>query len=304
MLTGRMGSDLEGFLAAEKNKVHNSLFRFSEWIKKELPARVSRPICYSVMGEGKRLRPILCVMAYRVSGGRLSPDIYDLAASVELIHSYSLMHDDLPCMDDADLRRGRATPHRVYGEEDVLQAGAFLIPAASLWAARALKKFLSNGPLKRKIVRKLNTAAGACGMVGGQYLDLLSEGEILAPKQLENLHRMKTGALLKTSLTMGGMAANAEQELLDNLEEFGHWLGLAFQIKDDLLDATSSTEYLGKIPSDRIHSKNTYVSLYGVEGASMMAEEMKNKALDSLSRIDVDDKWLTLLTEYVLDRKK
>ncbi len=297
-------SDLERFLTLEKDKVHESLGRFSEWIKKRLPSGVAKPICYSVMSEGKRLRPILCVMAYRISGGTSKSDIYDLAASVELIHSYSLMHDDLPCMDDADLRRGRLTPHRVYGEEDVLQAGVFLIPAASLWATMALKQLRSTDLLKRKIIMELNTAAGASGMVGGQYLDLLGEGSVVAPEELENLHRMKTGALLKASLMMGGMAADAERSTLNSLEEFGHWLGLAFQIKDDLLDATSSTEDLGKHPSDRVHSKSTYVSLYGVEGASKMAEKIKEKILESMSLAGLDDPWLTLLTEYILDRKK
>lgn len=297
-------TDLEKFLILENDKVHESLGRCSEWIKNKLPSRFARPICYSVMSQGKRLRPILCVMAYRISGGTSKSAIYDLATSIELIHSYSLMHDDLPCMDDAELRRGRATPHKIYGEKDVLRSGALLIPTASLWATMALKQLVSTDLLKREIIMELNSAAGASGMVGGQYLDLMAEGKVVSPEVLENLHRMKTGALLKASVTMGGMAANTKQSTLNTLKQFGHWLGLAFQIKDDLLDVTSSTEELGKCPSDRVHSKSTYVSLYGIEDASKMAEEMKEKALETLSLAGLNDPWLISLTEYILKRKR
>ncbi|MBH15787.1 MAG: farnesyl-diphosphate synthase [Gemmatimonadetes bacterium] len=297
-------SDLKTFLTVEKEKVEESLDSFSSWIQKRLPSRYSGPVCYSVMGEGKRLRPILCVLGYRATGGSLNSDMYDLASSIEVIHTYSLMHDDLPCMDDADLRRGRTTPHRVFGHEDVVKAAVLLIPSASLWALKALENFVLTDSIKRKIIKELNGASGAGGMVGGQYLDLLAESENLTPEDMQALHQKKTGALLRASLTIGALAANAEQDQLESLEAFGHWLGLAFQIKDDLLDATASTEDLGKQPSDRIHSKSTYVSLYGIERASQIALEMKDRALESICSAGLDDARFIKLADYVLERTK
>ena len=133
--------DLEGFLRSQEQELHLSLDSFDEWIRKKIPTKLAAPIHYSLMSGGKRLRPILCVAAYRPCGGTLLREVYDLAISVEVIHTYSLMHDDLPCMDDADLRRVRATPHRIFAEEDVLKAGVLLIPAASLWAVETSERW-------------------------------------------------------------------------------------------------------------------------------------------------------------------
>tara|TARA_Y100001936_G_scaffold216928_1_gene228472 strand:+ start:108 stop:1019 length:912 start_codon:yes stop_codon:yes gene_type:complete len=296
--------DLEGFLRSQEQELHLSLDSFDEWIRNKIPTKLAGPIHYSLMSGGKRLRPILCVAAYRACGGTLLREVYDLAISVEVIHTYSLMHDDLPCMDDADLRRGRATPHRIFAEEDVLKAGVLLIPAASLWAVETSEKWGLEDSIKKRIIHELNKASGSAGMVGGQYLDLLAEKEVLSHEALEVLHQKKTGALLSASVTIGALAANADNRLCEHLGRFGQWLGLAFQIKDDLLDATATAKDLGKYPSDGVHSKSTYVSLHGVEVASQMATAMKDRALESIAKAGINDPWLIELAEYALNRTK
>jgi len=296
--------DLEGFLRSQEQELHLSLDSFDEWIRKKIPTKLADPIHYSLMSGGKRLRPILCVAAYRACGGTLLREVYDLAISVEVIHTYSLMHDDLPCMDDADLRRGRATPHRIFAEEDVLKAGVLLIPAASLWAVETSERWGLEDSIKKRIIHELNKASGSAGMVGGQYLDLLAEKEVLSHEALEVLHQKKTGALLSASVTIGALAANADNRLCEHLGRFGHWLGLAFQIKDDLLDATATAKDLGKHPSDGVHSKSTYVSLHGIEVASQMATAMKDRALESIAKAGINDPWLIELAEYALNRTK
>lgn len=296
--------DFEHFLASQEQELHLSLNSFNEWIRKKVPIRLSDPMHYSLMSGGKRLRPILCIAAYRACGGVLLREVYDLAISVEVIHTYSLMHDDLPCMDDADLRRGRATPHRIFAEEDVLKAGVLLIPAASLWAVETSERWGLEDSIKKRVIHELNKASGSAGMVGGQYLDLLAENEVLSHDALEGLHQKKTGALLRASVTIGALAANADRSLCEHLGRFGHWLGLAFQIKDDLLDATATATDLGKYPSDGMHSKSTYVSLHGVEVASQMATAMKDRALESIAKAGINDPWLIELAEYALNRTK
>ena len=296
--------DLEGFLRSQEQELHLSLDSFDEWIRKKIPTKLADPIHYSLMSGGKRLRPILCVAAYRACGGTLLREVYDLAISVEVIHTYSLMHDDLPCMDDADLRRGRATPHRIYAEEDVIKAGVLLIPAASLWAVETSERWGLEDSIKKRIIHELNKASGSAGMVGGQYLDLLAEKEVLSHEALEVLHKKKTGALLSASVTIGALAASADNRLCEHLGRFGHWLGLAFQIKDDILDATATAKDLGTHPSDGVHSKSTYVSLHGVEVASQMATAMKDRALESIAKAGINDPWLIELAEYALNRTK
>ena len=170
MTDGRPAIDLEALLRDEKAEVDRALERACQWLGDELPYELFQPARHAVLSGGKRLRPILCVVAYRASGGCRGSAAYDLGAAIELIHVYSLMHDDLPCMDDADLRRGQPTPHTLYGEENTARAGLALIPAASLWALRATTTLGLDDAVSRRIVGELNRAAGAGGMVGGQWL--------------------------------------------------------------------------------------------------------------------------------------
>ena len=304
MTDGRPAIDLEALLRDERAEVERALERACEWLGDELPDELFRPVRHAVLSGGKRLRPVLCVVAYRACGGGTGPAVYDLGAAIELIHAYSLMHDDLPCMDDADLRRGQPTPHTLFGEEATARAGLALIPAASLWALRASNALGADDAVSRRIVLQLNRAAGAGGMVGGQALDLLGEGRRLNADELDRLHRMKTGALLTASLVIGGIAAGASDATLAELESFGRGIGLAFQVTDDILDATEVAADLGKHPSDDVLAKSTYVSLYGLEEAMKRARVHAQEATEALRGAGLDAPALIALASYVVERRR
>jgi geranylgeranyl pyrophosphate synthase len=268
-----------------------------------MPEAFRGAVAHGVTSGGKRLRPILCVAAYRASGGE-AEGIYALAVSLELIHAYSLMHDDLPCMDDADLRRGEPTTHRLHGEEVTTIAGALLIPAAILQAYEGAHSLGLPENRCRLLAQELARAAGGGGMVGGQVLDLLGEDRTLSKGELDDLHRRKTGALLRASLRMGGIASGASAEALEGLDRYGEAIGLAFQIADDLLDATASARELGKNPSDADLGKSTYVSLFGIAEATRMAELLVNDAVSALRAGGLDCAELEALARYIVERRR
>jgi geranylgeranyl pyrophosphate synthase len=295
--------DLGALLRDERAEVERALESACDWLGDELPDELYRPARHAVLSGGKRLRPILCVVAYRACGGTTGPALYELAAAIELIHAYSLMHDDLPCMDDADLRRGQPTPHTLFGEAATARAGLALIPAASLWALRASTALGVDDATSRRIVSQLNRAAGAGGMVGGQALDLLGEGRRLDADALDRLHGMKTGALLTASLLIGGIAAGASDETLAGLENYGRGIGLAFQVTDDILDATELAADLGKHPSDGLLDKSTYVSLYGLEEATARGRRYAEEAVAALRDAGIDAPALIALASYVVERR-
>ena len=296
--------ELKEYLGAEMLCVDKALDQAITFIESELESDIGDAIRHGVMSDGKRLRPILCTTAYRECGGRAEKNVYDLSASLEMIHAYSLMHDDLPCMDDAELRRGQATTHSVFGEDVTIRAAAALIPAAARQALQSARKLECGASGAAAVVQELLKAAGAGGMVGGQWLDLLGEGQTLSPKELDELHRRKTGALLTASLVMGALAAAAEKETVSALASYGHSIGLAFQITDDVLDATQSAELLGKNPSDVDLDKSTYVGLYGLDQAKEHARERIADALGALESIDIDAPVLTVLARYVIERER
>lgn len=296
--------ELKEYLGAEMLCVDKALDQAITFIESELESDIGDAIRHGVMSDGKRLRPILCTTAYRECGGRAEKNVYDLATSLEMIHAYSLMHDDLPCMDDAELRRGQATTHSVFGEDVTIRAAAALIPAAARQALQSARKLECGASGAAAVVQELLEAAGAGGMVGGQWLDLLGEGQTLSPKELDELHRRKTGALLTASLVMGALAAAAEKETVSALASYGHSIGLAFQITDDVLDATQSAELLGKNPSDVDLDKSTYVGLYGLDQAKEHARERIADALGALENIDIDAPVLTVLARYVIERER
>ncbi len=296
--------ELKEYLGAEMLCVDKALDQAITFIESELESDIGDAIRHGVMSDGKRLRPILCTTAYRECGGRAEKNVYDLSASLEMIHAYSLMHDDLPCMDDAELRRGQATTHSVFGEDVTIRAAAALIPAAARQALQSARKLECGASGAAAVVQELLEAAGAGGMVGGQWLDLLGEGQTLSPKELDELHRRKTGALLTASLVMGALAAAAEKETVSALASYGHSIGLAFQITDDVLDATQSAELLGKNPSDVDLDKSTYVGLYGLDQAKEHARERIADALGALESIDIDAPVLTVLARYVIERER
>jgi geranylgeranyl pyrophosphate synthase len=302
---GEVGTDSPGvYLDGERAVVEAALARAVDALALELPADVADAVRHGVLGGGKRLRPILCVAAYTACGGEPSEALYDLAAALELVHAYSLMHDDLPCMDDAALRRGRPSTHREHGEAVTMRAGAVLIPGAALRALDACERLGCARTRAREVTAALLRAAGAGGMVGGQWLDLEAEGRALAPAELDDLHRRKTGALLAASLEMGALAAGASTLVVDALRAYGRAIGLAFQIVDDVLDATQPAAQLGKNPSDAVHGKSTYVALHGLEEARSRAAAESERAVGTLAGAGLDAPMLVALARYVVERDR
>lgn len=294
--------DLTSYLALRREQVEKALERaVVHWEGHVAPSEAAA-IRHGVTSGGKRLRPILCVAAFEACGGEIDRRVYDLGASVEMIHAYSLMHDDLPCMDDGALRRGRATTHVVHGEDVTIRAGAAMIPAAALQALQASRALGCDEDRARRVALTLMEAAGGGGMVGGQWLDLLGEGRALEADELDDLHRRKTGALMAASLVIGGLAAGAPARVEQALREYGHAVGLAFQIADDILDATQSAETLGKNPSDLALDKSTYVALHGLGEARVRAGAEVETAVAALARIDFEAPVLGALARHVVER--
>ncbi len=313
-MKGSPGGDfLDRFLQGERDRVDRALDRAVHDLTSDLPSELRAPIEQGVLAKGKRLRPILCVAGYRAAVGaddgtsalRETPvAVYELAVSLEMIHGYSLMHDDLPCMDDAELRRGEPTTHTLFGEHATLLAGAALIPAAALQAWRASGRLGLPGEARREAVRILTRAAGPAGMVGGQLLDLMGEGRKLSRDELDELHRRKTGALLQGALVLGATAAVAPNGLREALARYGREIGLAFQIADDILDVTADAEALGKNPSDEVMEKSTYVSLLGVDAARAEASERVREAVGALHAAGIEAAALEALARYVVSRDR
>lgn len=292
------------FLAERGRKVEAALHRcvgaLGEVVSEELRIALEN----GVIGGGKRLRPVLLVTACEELGGEVNDALYDLSASVEAIHAYSLVHDDLPCMDDAVLRRGRPTAHVTHGVRVATVAGGVLIPWAAAWALEAAQRLGCGGEASRRIALLLLEAAGAGGMVGGQAMDLMAEGQFLGEQELERLHGLKTGALLAASLEMGAVAAGAGEDELQAVGMFGRRVGLAFQVMDDVLDATGSMESLGKHPSDAEKAKSTYVLLLGVEGARSRGRELIDQALSTLDSAGLAAPRLRQLARFVVERSR
>lgn len=294
--------DLAGFLDGERARVDAALDRALARFEPLVPEALMPALRQGVRSGGKRLRPVLCAASFRACGGEDNPAVHDLAAAPELIHAYSLMHDDLPCMDDAPLRRGEPTPHRVHGVEAATRAGALLIPLAALQAWEAGRALHPGEGVARSLVRELARAAGGGGMVGGQVLDLLGEGTTLTAGELDALHNRKTGALLVVSLRLGALAAAATPERLDALDRYGRCIGLAFQVQDDVLDASAGAEVLGKAPSDAALGKSTYVGVHGLAEAGRRARILVDDALAALRSGGVESAALEALARYVVER--
>ena len=263
--------------------------------------RAGQAMRYALLGAGKLLRPILLLAAYRAAGGRA--DASALAASVEVVHAYSLVHDDLPCMDDDAVRRGRPTTHRVYGAPVAAVAGVAMVPLAALWAHDAALALGLPRSACADIVRELVRASGAGGMVGGQLLDLRGEERALTLEELEWTHRGKTAALIVAAARMGGIAAGADARRLSALERYGASMGLAFQIADDVLDATATTEQLGKTAgADAARRKSTYVSLLGVGEARERAARLVDEACQALCDAGLRTPVLERLARFAIVR--
>jgi geranylgeranyl diphosphate synthase type II len=256
---------------------------------------------YSIFAGGKRMRPALCVASAEACGGKLA-DALPLACAVECIHTYSLIHDDLPAMDDDDLRRGKPTNHKVFGEGIAILAGDALLTQAFEIAA------LCKGWPRyshQDIVLELARASGSCQLIAGQVADLEGEGKKIPASQLRYIHERKTSALLCCSARLGGMSANCAASQLNALTDFGYNVGLAFQIIDDILDVTQTSGQLGKTAGkDTAAEKATYPSIIGLEKSRKIAEELTGRAFEALKVFKGKARALEALAEYLLKRDR
>jgi len=266
---------------ADRARIETRLDEICETYLSGLPPRVAEAIGYGLKSPGKRLRPLLVLFSYRAAGG--ADDGSLLACAPEVVHAYSLVHDDLPCMDDDDMRRGRPTVHKVYGSKVAIRGGVAMIPMAVRVARDAATELRLSATARAAIVETLLGAGGAQGMIGGQQRDLTGEGLALSLEQREAIHSAKTGALIVGSVRIGALAAGATDAQTASLERFGRDIGLAFQIMDDVLDVTSTTNALGKTTGrDVALGKSTYPALLGVDGARERARSLIDDGLDSL----------------------
>ena len=267
------------------------------------PSDLHDAMAYSLFAGGKRIRPVLALASYEACGGQ-AENILPQASALELIHTYSLIHDDLPSMDNDDLRRGIPTNHKVFGEAMAILAGdALLTEAFRMITQRKPSSSISASSLLR-VVREISTASGPHGMVGGQAQDILSENAEPDGDTLEFIHLHKTAALIKASVTIGPVLAKSKRSIVKALAAYGEHIGLAFQVIDDILDVEGTTEELGKTAgSDQKKKKLTYPGLYGMEKSRSIAADLVTAAIGSLNAFSSDADPLREIAHYLLRRR-
>ena len=259
---------------------------------------------YSVMAGGKRLRPMLMQETFRLFGGK-GDIIEPFMAAIEMIHTYSLVHDDLPAMDNDDYRRGRKTTHVVYGEGMGILAGDALLNYAFETAAQAFSMYPTKALEIGKALQVLAGKAGIYGMIGGQVVDVESAGNAVSKEVLDFIYELKTSALIESSMMIGAILAGADDKAIKDIETIAKNVGIAFQIQDDILDVTSTAEVLGKpILSDEKNEKTTYVTLVGLDKAKEYVEKISLEAIELLHRFEANDLFLEELLKSLIHREK
>ncbi|MCI0404476.1 MAG: polyprenyl synthetase family protein [candidate division Zixibacteria bacterium] len=283
--------DLKLFLEEKREQVDGWLDRFLP-PENEPPTVLHKAMRYSVFAGGKRIRPILAILSFEASGGG-GEAIFAPACAMELVHTFSLVHDDLPCMDDDDLRRGKPTLHKLFGEGVAVLAGDAL-------SALAFELLASSGPA---VLTTFTQALGPKGMLGGQVADLKSEGKKVTLADVEEIHRMKTAALIAASLKIGALVAKAPEREVEAFFRFGQKLGLAFQIVDDVLEATGNDLALGKLTGgDRRKEKATYPSVAGIEKSKEIAFRLAGEAKTEIASLNGNYPYLPLVADYIVER--
>lgn len=291
--------NLKTYLNDRKQLVNAFIDRYFNAIIK--PDQLKESITYSFSAGGKRIRPILCIASYEACGGR-AEDVVPYASAIEFIHTYSLIHDDLPAMDNDDLRRGKPTNHKIFGEGIAILAGDGLLTEAFCLLSSNPSNFDSK--LVLEVINEIATSAGIKGMVGGQAADLIYETKEPDSETLCFIHTHKTASLIRASVKVGGILADCDEERLDSLSNYGENIGLAFQIIDDILDVEGETEVIGKPKgSDEKKKKMTYPRLYGVSKSRQMASELISEAIDALSLFDEKAWPLRRIARYLVERK-
>jgi geranylgeranyl diphosphate synthase type II len=292
--------DLKSYLSSKREQINEELGS----IFANDSSKIIRAMKYSLMAGGKRIRPILCIAAAETVGGK-GQDVIKAGCAIEMIHTYSLIHDDLPAMDNDEIRRGQATCHVAFDEATAILAGDALLTLA-------FEILSSLGYIKEnhvidwmKVIHTISTAAGYKGMIEGQMQDMASEGDLLCLEDLENMHALKTGALIEASVTVGAILGNGNIHQIQQLSTYAKYIGLAFQVTDDLLDVEGDPNVMGKnAGSDRARSKSTYPALIGIEQSKQFAKKLVNNALKALDYFDNKAHPLRSIAHYIVDRKK
>jgi len=259
---------------------------------------------YSLMAGGKRIRPVLCIAAAETVGGQ-SQDVINAACALEMIHTYSLIHDDLPAMDNDDIRRGQPTCHVAFDEATAILAGDALLTLA--FEVLSSTEFVQDNHIRNwmDVIHTLSTAAGYKGMIEGQMQDMAGEGHLLCLEDLENMHALKTGALIEASVTVGSILGNGNPDQIQQLKTYSKNIGLAFQVTDDLLDVEGDPNIMGKdAGSDQARSKSTFPALLGIEQSKQFAKKLVNNALKALDYFDNKAYPLRAIAYYIVDRKR
>jgi geranylgeranyl diphosphate synthase, type II len=291
----------ESYLVERARAVDQALERFLP-AETRVPETIHKAMRYSVFAGGKRLRPVLVIAGAEAVGGRMD-DVMPTACALELIHTYSLIHDDLPAMDNDDFRRGRPTSHKVFGEAMAILAGDGLLTHAFRLLADNWRPGM-DGAVLRDVLVDVADAAGTDGMVGGQVADLEAEGRRIGADMLDYIHLHKTAALIRTSIRVGARLSGATADQLRALAVAGGDLGLAFQIVDDILDVTGTTEQLGKTAGkDQAQQKATYPALHGLDASRARAKQLVGEALAALAPLGPAAEPLRALAHFILERK-
>jgi len=292
-----MTLDVVSYLKTKKTQINEHLIMLLK--RTEAPKRLKKSMLYSVKAGGKRLRPILMLAVIEAFQCKTEYGMQP-AAALEFVHTYSLIHDDLPAMDDDDLRRGLLTNHKKFDEATAILAGDGLLTFAFTCLAQA--PFI-NDKVKLWLIQELANAAGSSEMIGGQMDDIQAEGKTLDIIALEKIYQKKTGRLLEFAVMAGATIANGDQSTKDNLQLFARHLGLAFQIQDDILDIEGDESMLGKpVGSDVGNKKNTYPEILGIEGAKKQLKVHFEKALDALNRTSIQHEALEGIAHFVIER--
>ena len=287
-----------------KSRVNNVEILLNEYMPKEegYQKTIFEAMNYSLSAGGKRLRPILTLEACKLVGGN-EKDAIPFAAAIEMIHTYSLIHDDLPALDNDDLRRGRKTNHKVYGEAMAILAGDGLLNYAyEIMLKESIRKDYSNKYLKA--INEIAKASGIYGMIGGQVVDIESEGKSISMDKLDFIHMNKTAAIIIGCMRAGAIIGGASEIQLENITKYAKNIGLSFQIVDDILDVVGDEARLGKkVGSDIDNEKSTYPSLIGLDKSKEIAKNLIEEAKLSISNIDKDSEFLNSLADYIVDRE-
>jgi len=295
------GFDFDGYLASRRSWVEEALERLCSSRPERVPSRLWSAMVYSLTAGGKRLRPVLCLMAaeaFGLEGQRVMP----LALAFEMIHTASLIHDDLPCMDDDDLRRGKPTNHVVFGEAMALLAGDALLALAFESAIEGLMANHFSGELISLAVMSLAKATGPSGICGGQSMDMGFEdmGQLGPDRRVMEVARSKTGVLIASSLEGGAIMAGADEDALSNVRGYGMALGKAFQVADDILDVTGKVEEIGKsVGKDQAQGKVTFVAVHGLQGAREILEETSGEAKEWAAKLPRPDMFCAMVDKLM-----